>query len=391
MFFVVLFCFCCLNNFSWRGLFFFLDSYVYVVLLLMSVFIYGLILFREKNRGIINLSKFLIFVSILYFIPSSVIFWYIFFELSMFPVLVMILGYGYQIEKLGAFNYLLIYTVLCSMPFLFVYFSLDWNFILVYFDSVLSWELVFVISLTFLMKFPVFFLHLWLPKAHVEAPTTASMLLAGLLLKLGTVGFLRIMKSVSYVHVNYYFFISFLGMILGAFSCIFQSDVKSMAAYSSITHISFLLISLLFFTVSGKTGSLLIMVAHGYTSTLIFYFIGEFYNKFNTRIVYYFNSFFCSSSFVSIMFGLVILSNVGMPISLSFFGEFFGVTNAFVLFGAVFFVLLVYFFVSFYYSVFLIVSAFIGKVYIDFNTWFSYFSYNLVFIAYNLFWFCVFF
>uniref|UniRef100_A0A0K0FW44 Cytochrome b n=1 Tax=Strongyloides venezuelensis TaxID=75913 RepID=A0A0K0FW44_STRVS len=80
-------------------------------------------------------------------------------------------------------------------------------------------------------------------------------------------------------------------MILAAFSCIFQSDVKALAAYSSITHIRFVICSLLFISISGKTASLLLMLAHGYTSTLIFYFIGEFYSVANTRIVYYFNSF----------------------------------------------------------------------------------------------------
>lgn len=206
-----------------------------------------------------------------------------------------------------------------------------------------------------------------MPKAHVEAPTSASMLLAGLLLKLGTIGFVRIMKSLRFIHMNYYFLIAFLGMILAAFSCVFQSDVKAIAAYSSITHMRFLMLSLLFFTLSGKTSSLLIMVGHGYTSTLMFYFIGEFYEKTGTRIVYYFNSFMSSSMMVSVMFAFVILSNVGMPVSLSFIGEFFTITNIFNLFGGMLFVVLVYFFVTFYYSIFLVVSSFMGKSYIDFN------------------------
>uniref|UniRef100_A0A0K0EK50 NADH-ubiquinone oxidoreductase chain 4 n=1 Tax=Strongyloides stercoralis TaxID=6248 RepID=A0A0K0EK50_STRER len=88
------------------------------------------------------------------------------------------------------------------------------------------------------MKFPVFFLHLWLPKAHVEAPTSASILLAGLLLKFGTVGFVRIIKSLSYCHINYWFFFSVLGMFISCFVCVFQSDFKSLAAYSSVVHMN---------------------------------------------------------------------------------------------------------------------------------------------------------
>lgn len=332
------------------------------------MFIMGLILFKEKSRGMLYLSQALVFISILFFIPGNVLMFYVLFELSMFPILIMILGYGYQIEKLNSFYYLLLYASFCSFPFLFVYLNMDFSFILVYFDIVLSWEVVFVLSLTFLMKFPVFFLHLWLPKAHVEAPTTASMLLAGLLLKLGTVGFIRVMKCLSYCHLNFYFLIAFLGMVLAAFSCIFQSDVKAMAAYSSITHIRFVLCALLFMSISGKTASLIIIVAHGYTSTLIFYIIGEFYSSAGTRIVYYFNSFINSSLFFSIAFAVCMLSNCGIPPRLSFISEFIVFSNMYLLFSGFFLVFFVYFLASFYYSVYLVVSSFIGKSYYYFSS-----------------------
>jgi len=96
-----------------------------------------------------------------------------------------------------------------------------------------------------LIKFPVYFLHLWLPKAHVEAPTSASMLLAGLLLKLGTGGFLRLVFLIKYNFDSFLFFISFFGVILGGFFCFFQRDLKSLSAFSSINHMSFLLVLLL--------------------------------------------------------------------------------------------------------------------------------------------------
>lgn len=159
-FFILLFCLSCLNVFSWGGLPFFVDSYSYVVLILMSLIILGLILFKEKQRGLLYLSQCLVFISVLYFIPSGLMIFYVLFEISIFPVLFIILGYGYQIEKLNAFYYLLIYASFCSLPFLFIYFSLDFSFILAYFDLVLSWELAFILSLTFIIKFPVFFLHL---------------------------------------------------------------------------------------------------------------------------------------------------------------------------------------------------------------------------------------
>nr|YP_010487912.1 NADH dehydrogenase subunit 4 [Strongyloides vituli]UWI71780.1 NADH dehydrogenase subunit 4 [Strongyloides vituli] len=386
-FFLLLFCLGAMNNFSWHGLFFFVDSQVFVVMMLMSMFIMGLILFKEKSRGMLYLSQALVFISILFFIPGNVLMFYVLFELSMFPILIMILGYGYQIEKLNSFYYLLLYASFCSFPFLFVYLNMDFSFMLVYFDMVLSWEVVFVLSLTFLMKFPVFFLHLWLPKAHVEAPTTASMLLAGLLLKLGTVGFIRVMKCLSYCHLNFYFLIAFLGMVLAAFSCIFQSDVKAMAAYSSITHMSFVLCALLFMSMSGKTASLIMMVAHGYTSTLMFYIIGEFYSSAGTRMVYYFNSFMNSSLFFSIAFAVCMLSNCGIPPSLSFISEFMVFSNMYLLFSGFFLVFFVYFLASFYYSVYLVVSSFMGKSYYYFSSWSIYYAFPLLVMCFNVFWF----
>jgi len=120
----------------------------------------------------------------------------------MFPILLMILGYGAQIEKIRSSYYLMFYATFCSFPFLFVYFYYESTLAFAYFESNVSWELGFLLTLCFIIKFPVYFLHLWLPKAHVEASTSARMLLAGLLLKLGTVGFLRIIKSYSLLHLN---------------------------------------------------------------------------------------------------------------------------------------------------------------------------------------------
>jgi len=170
-----------------------------------------------------------------------------FFELSIFPILVIILGFGSQIEKVNSGYYLIFYASFCSFPFLFIYYYRGLLLRFCYFEQFLCWEMVFVLSLRFIIKFPVYFLHLWLPKAHVESPTTGRILLAGLLLKLGTAGFVRLLKVLRFRFTYFWILISFLGMLLGALCCIFQSDSKSLAAYSSISHIRFLLISLLYF------------------------------------------------------------------------------------------------------------------------------------------------
>lgn len=156
----------------------------------------------------------------------------------------------------------------------------------------------------FLIKFPLYYLHLWLPKAHVEANTTASILLAGLLLKLGTGGFLRVLYLLKYNFEYLLFFISFLGFFFSCFLCVFQSDLKSLAAYSSVNHIIFLLLLLSTIRIFRKFGSVVIIVAHGFISTLIFFFVGEFYHLRSTRILYFFGGYLKSNLYFLILFRL---------------------------------------------------------------------------------------
>lgn len=351
----------------------------------MSIFILSIILVREKDKSLLLLTEILVFVCLLFFISSNFLIVYIFFELSLIPILVMILGFGSQIEKINSSYYLLFYAAICSFPFLFIYFYSNFFLTIVYFDFFLSWEFLFILSLTFMIKFPVYFLHLWLPKAHVEAPTSASIILAGLLLKLGTAGFLRILGSFNFSHNNIWIIIAFLGMIIGAFACVFQSDAKALAAYSSITHMGFLLLSLLFLRISGKSSGLLLILAHGYTSTLIFYLIGEFYHSTNTRLIYFFNSFFASNIFFSIVIAFVFLSNMGVPPSASFISEFIIISNGILYNNFLFFLVFVYFIVAFYYSLFFIACSFVGKSFFHLEIFGAGLTYFISIMIFNIF------
>nr|QWK40686.1 NADH dehydrogenase subunit 4 [Stephanurus dentatus] len=388
--FMIFFSFVMFKNVSWAGLFFLVDSDVFVLLVFMMVFIYGMVLISEKNFNLLLLSAILILFCLMFFISSNMLMLYIFFELSMFPILIMILGYGSQIEKINSGYYLLFYAALCSFPFLFIYYKSLFMLSLCYFDFVVTWELFFILSLSFMMKFPVYFLHLWLPKAHVEAPTTASMLLAGLLLKLGTAGYLRILSTMNFVYNNFWVVISLLGMVLASFSCVFQSDSKSLAAYSSVTHMSFLLLSMIYIMMSSKASGLMMMLAHGYTSTLMFYLIGEFYHTTSTRMIYFMNSFFGSSVFFGIVFSVVFLSNSGVPPSLSFLSEFMIVVNSILVSKVLFFMVLIYFLVSFYYSLFLIVCSMMGKLFVNVSNFNVGVAVSTVLMMFNVFWLSLF-
>nr|YP_010310411.1 NADH dehydrogenase subunit 4 [Coronocyclus labratus]UMY75946.1 NADH dehydrogenase subunit 4 [Coronocyclus labratus] len=389
--FIVMFSFVLFKNIAWSGVFFVVDSNVFVLLIFMMIFIYGVVLISEKNFNLLMLSAILIMICLFFFISSNMLMLYMFFELSMFPILIMILGFGSQIEKINSGYYLLFYAAICSFPFLFIYYKSMFMFTTCYFDFNISWELFFILSLSFMMKFPVYFLHLWLPKAHVEAPTTASMLLAGLLLKLGTAGYLRILGSMNFVYNNFWVIIALLGMILASFSCVFQSDAKSLAAYSSVTHMSFLLLTMIYIMMSSKVSGLMMMLAHGYTSTLMFYLIGEFYHTTSTRMVYFLNSFFTSSIFFGIIFSLVFLSNSGVPPSLSFLSEFMIIVNSMVVSKLFFFMIFVYFLISFYYSLFLIVCCMMGKNYININNFNIGVALSTVVMMFNVFWLSLFF
>ena len=179
-------------------------------------------------------------------------------------------------------------------------------------------------------------------------------------------------------------------MVLASFRCVFQRDAKSLAAYSSVTHISFLLLSLIFIIISSKVRGLIMMLAHGYTSTLIFYIIGEFYHTSSTRIIYFINRFFGSSIFFGIIFSLVFLSNRGVPPSLSFLSEFIIITNGIIVSKLFFFIVFVYFIISFYYSLFLIVVSAMGKIFVNVNNFNIGVSMSTVLIMFNVFWLSMF-
>lgn len=321
-----------LNELCWSGGLVCCDSFGFILLILLRVFILGLVFWSEGEKSLVILGEVLVFVCCVFFIAPNVFLLYIFFELSLFPIIVMILGFGFQIEKISSAFYLIFYVGICSFPFLFVYFKRFFCFGFVYFDICYSWEMLFVLSLRFLMKFPVYFLHLWLPKAHVEAPTSASIFLAGLLLKLGAVGFLRLLGSLGFCFSNFWFILAFFGMILAAFRCLFQRDAKSLVAYSSVVHMSFVLLSLVFVSVVGKTRRIMLILAHGYVSSLLFYLVGEFYHISGNRLIYYIRGGFGSRFVFGLLVGVAFLANSGVPFSLAFFSEFMGVMMRFIVF-----------------------------------------------------------
>nr|UUA64286.1 NADH dehydrogenase subunit 4 [Aspiculuris sp. PC-2022] len=385
-YFLLFFLFFCLNSVCWGGYFFFFDSYVFLVVVFMSFFILGLVLMSELSGVMVFLCEVLVLVCLFFFLSVNMFMVYVFFELSVFPILVMILGYGSQVEKVGASYYLVFYALFCSAPFLYVYFCSSFLLFFAYYDLVVTWELGFCLVVCFLVKFPVYFLHLWLPKAHVEAPTSASMMLAGLLLKLGTLGLYRLLLVFSYVFVYFWVLWGVFGMVVCCYLCLLQSDVKSLVAYSSIVHMSFVLMVLVVFCGACKLGGVLMMISHGYVSSLMFYLVGEFYHVSGTRVMGFLGGFLLVGFFLVYMVVLVFLCNAGLPPSLSFFSEILGLLGVYVLFKGLLVFLFFYFFVGFYFSLYFLLICMGGGSYVNFGFFNVFYVVVGIVFVFNFFW-----
>nr|YP_006576267.1 NADH dehydrogenase subunit 4 [Thelazia callipaeda]AFN20667.1 NADH dehydrogenase subunit 4 [Thelazia callipaeda] len=385
---MVFFIFLGILDFSWSGCFLFFDSLNFLFLGFMSVFILGFIMLVEMNSSLVFYSLLVIMFSMYFFFSGSVILFYIFYELTMIPILFCLLGFGSQVEKISACYYLVFYTLFFGFPFLFFFSHVFSFFNFVYFDFYMSFEFVFILTLCFLVKFPLYFFHVWLPKAHVEAPTSASMVLAGVMLKLGGAGVYRLSKSLGFFGMEFFLFLSFLSMVICSFICMSQSDSKCLAAYSSICHMGFVFFSEILMVYWGKSMALIVMLAHGYTSVMMFYFIGELYHLCGSRLIYYLRGYFNLSLLGCFFFCSVMMSNFSFPSSLSFFSEYVMINFGVLVFLLGFVFLFFYYMISFYYSVYLMVCFLMGqKVFLNFVEGRFFFVVSLVLMSYNFFWF----
>ena len=276
-------------------------------LISLSIWITALILMaRYKEKINKNKTKpFLIYVIILAiilcltFMSHNIIIFYIFFEASLIPTLLLILGWGYQPERLQARIYLILYTVTASLPLLIslilIYHSpVNLSITLIYWEIIKISQKLYIIwwivtILAFLTKIPLYILHLWLPKAHVEAPVAGSIILAGILLKLGRYGLIRLSTIIIKINILItppMISLSLWGATLTRIICLRQTDLKSLIAYSSVGHIRLLIAGLLSNTSWGWNASLTIILAHGLCSSSLFALANITYESTQTRRVF---------------------------------------------------------------------------------------------------------
>ena len=198
------------------------------------------------------------------------------------------------------------------------------------FSEKLCW---FAFFLSFAVKMPVVPFHIWLPEAHCEAPTAGSVILAGILLKLGGFGFLRyslgLFPDASAFFSPFIFIISSLGIVYASLTTIQQIDLKKIIAYSSVGHMGVVTIGIFSYTTQNLIGSILLMISHGIVSGALFLCIGLLYERHHTRIIKYFAGLLTTTPIFSSFFTLFTMANIGLPGTSSFVGEFLIIAGCF--------------------------------------------------------------
>jgi len=178
----------------------------------------------------------------------------------------------------------------------------------------------------FCVKVPLFPFHIWLPEAHVEAPTVGSVILAGVLLKLGTYGLLRfvipLFCDATYFFLPLVYTLCLLGIVYTCCSTIRQIDLKKVIAYASVSHMSFVILGLFTSNIQGISGSIFLMLSHGIVSSGLFFCIGCVYDRYKTRILRYYSGLVATMPLFSLCLFILILSNISFPGTSSFIGEF---------------------------------------------------------------------
>lgn len=300
-----------------------------IFLLIISLVLNWYILYKESFFYIIlTLTSFIL---INMFLVNDLFMFFFFFEALVIPMFILIGIWGSRTRRIRAAYLLLMYTLFGSIftlfAFLIIYHCVgSTNFIFLNGINLffLNQNILFLCCfIGFSIKIPIVPLHLWLPEAHVEASTMGSILLAGVLLKVSYYAFLRLL----FLFIDGWFLllvyiILFMGFIVPSLSALIQLDIKKIIAYSSVSHMNFAMFGLFAKNFIGFIGCYYLMIGHAFVASVLFLLVGLLYDRYKTRILFYYGGIFVIMPLWVVFFFLAMLANFGLPGTINFVGEF---------------------------------------------------------------------
>jgi proton-translocating NADH-quinone oxidoreductase chain M len=301
-----------------------------LLIFLCILFIWDEIKFKEYAINLLLIGLFLALI----FTVENLLLFYVFFEAILIPMYLVIGIWGSRERKIRAVYLFFFYTLwgslLTLVGILYIYSqtgSLNFEYLASYpftlTEQLFLWVAFF---LSFASKIPMFPVHIWLPEAHVEAPTVGSVLLAGILLKLGVYGFIRYNLTLFFDASLYFspivYFLCIIGVLYASLTALRQTDLKRIIAYSSIAHMNLVVLGIFSFNVSGLEGSIIQSISHGFVSGGMFLLIGILYNRYHTRFLHYYGGIVHFMPVFSGLFLIFTMANIALPGTSSFIGEF---------------------------------------------------------------------